>query len=62
MNLTQTIITIATAGVVSAFSEGICDKLNKQDYSQFVRVGGYTVAASTVITSIIKFFKDLKQI
>ncbi|WP_291566912.1 MULTISPECIES: SpoIIIAC/SpoIIIAD family protein [unclassified Clostridium] len=62
MNLTGTIITLASAGVVSAFAEGICEKVNKPDYAQFVRIGGFAIAGSTIVASVVTFFKTLNEL
>jgi len=60
MGLAASIITLASAGVISAFAEGICDKVGKPDYSQFIRLTGFAMAGVTVITTTIGFFKTLK--
>ena len=62
MGLATSIIALASAGVISAFAEGICDKVGKPDYSQFIRLTGFTIAGVTVITTTVKFFKALKQL
>jgi hypothetical protein len=62
MGLSASIIVLASAGVVSAFAEGICEKVGKPDYSQFIRLTGFAIAGTTVITTAIGFFKALKQL
>jgi hypothetical protein len=34
MGIASSIIVLASAGVVSAFAEGICSKVGKEDYAQ----------------------------
>jgi len=60
--LTGSIITLVTAGVLSAFGEALCEKVNKPEYSQFVRLTGFSVAGVAVITTVSQFIKTLKQI
>ena len=62
MGITATIIGLASAGVVSAFAEGICEKVGKPDYAQYVRLGGFCLAGTTVITSVVGFIKALKNL
>jgi len=62
MGITATIITLASAGVVSAFAESICEKVGKPDYAQFVRLGGFSIAGTTVVVQVVGFFKTLKQL
>jgi hypothetical protein len=60
--LAGTIITIAGAGVISAFAEAICEKVNKPDYAQFIRITGFSLAGIVVINVTIAFFKALSHI
>jgi hypothetical protein len=53
MGLSASIIVLASAGVVSAFAEGICEKVGKPDYAQFIRLTGFAVAGTTVITTAV---------
>lgn len=62
MGLSASIIVLASAGVVSAFAEGICEKVGKPDYAQFIRLTGFAIAGTTVITTAVKFFKALKSL
>lgn len=62
MGLATSIITLASAGVISAFAEGICTKVGKEDYAQYIRLTGFAIAGVTVITTTVKFFKALKQL
>jgi len=59
--ISATIITIASAGVISAFAEGICQKVGKEDYAQFIRFAGFSVAGVVALNTAIAFFKTLKQ-
>lgn len=62
MGISASIITLASAGVVSAFAEGICEKVGKPDYAQYVRLTGFAIAGTTVIVTVAQFFKALRQI
>lgn len=62
MGIASSIIVLASAGVVSAFAEGICEKVGKPDYAQFVRLTGFAIAGTTVITTAVGFFKALRQL
>jgi len=62
MGITAAIITLCGAGVVSAFAEGICEKVGKPDYAQFIRLTGFSIAGVAVITTTVGFIKALKQI
>jgi|GEM_PF-2288613 H+/gluconate symporter-like permease len=60
--LAGTIITLAGAGVISAFAESICEKVGKPDYAQFIRLTGFAIAGVVVINTTVGFFKALRQI
>lgn len=62
MGITSTIITLASAGVVSAFAEGICEKVSKPDYAQYIRLGGFCIAGTTIVTTVVRFFTELKKL
>jgi hypothetical protein len=62
MGLSAAIITLASAGVVSAFAEGICEKVGKPDYAKFVRLTGFGIAGTAVITTVVGFIKALKTL
>ena len=62
MGLATSIITLASAGVISAFAEGICEKVGKPDFAQYIRLTGFGIAGVAVITTTVQFFKALKQL
>lgn len=62
MGITATIVALAGAGVTSAFAESICEKVGKPDYAQFVRLGGFCVAGTTIVVQVASFLKALKSL
>ena len=61
VGLSATIITLASAGVVSAFAESICTKCGKEDYAQFIKLSAFGIAGASIITTTVAFFKALRQ-
>ncbi len=62
MGITATVIGLCSAGVVSAFAEGLCEKVGKPDYAQYVRLSGFCLAGTTVVITVVSFVKALKQL